>query len=77
MSVSMLPKELRDDPNFEKSMELLTDEFYKLMKEGGETALKATGAMDGDVMGVVFKTIIANMCKEAFNDAYVRYLSGS
>lgn len=77
MGINMLPEEIRNHPDCSKSIERLSSAFYQMIQEGSTEVMKQMSISDCDAMSVVCKTLVANMCKEAFNDAYVRYISGN
>lgn len=76
--VGGIPKELRDNEEFSKGMEGLSDIFYQMIvtaaNEISEEITKEANLSDG-LTGMVVKTMVANTCKEAFDKAYVRYIS--
>ena len=77
MGINMLPEEIRNQPEFAKAISKLSDVFYSLIQEGADEVMSNLGTTDCDAVSVVYKMLVANMCKEAFNDAYVRYISGN
>lgn len=72
--VGGIPKELRDNEEFSKGMEGLSDIFYQMIVTAANEISKEANLSDG-LTGMVVKTMVANTCKEAFDKAYVRYIS--
>lgn len=72
--VGGIPKELRDNEEFSKGMEGLSDIFYQMIVTAANKISKEAKLSDG-LTGMVVKTMVANTCKEAFDKAYVRYIS--
>lgn len=72
--VGGIPKELRDNEEFSKGMEGLSDIFYQMIVTAANEISKEAKLSDG-LTGMVVKTMVANTCKEAFDKAYVRYIS--
>lgn len=72
--VGGIPKELRDNEEFSKGMEGLSDIFYQMIVTSANEISKEAKLSDG-LTGMVVKTMVANTCKEAFDKAYVRYIS--
>lgn len=76
MSVSMIPKELLENEEFTKSFGQIEEMFYAILEKSGREVTESLDPnMHDDAIGILFKTMTANICKEAFNKAYVRYIS--
>ena len=74
INASLIPKELLENEMFSKGMDGLTNAFYMLIKEASETI--SNEMPFGDELKPVLKTLTANSCKEAFDRAYARFISG-
>ena len=72
--VGGIPKELRDNEEFSKGMDGLSDIFYQMIVTAANEISKEAELSDG-LTGMIVKTMVANTCKEAFDKAYVRYIS--
>jgi hypothetical protein len=79
MGIDILPKELLNNPEVKKVMGELEDVFYKMFEDAGKTMSSAVPKdyIDSSgIMSVIFRTMAVNVCKTAFDKAYVRYVSG-
>lgn len=77
MAISMIPKELLENEEFTKSFKQIEEMFYTVLETAGK---EVTNSIDPnmvsiDAISILFKTLTANICKEAFNNAYIRYIS--
>lgn len=78
MNLSSLPEELRNDPRVKEVADNLEKTFYQLLVESGKTmttGLSEFGVTSTNIPGMIFKSLTANLCKSAFDSAYVKYVS--
>lgn len=76
MNLNNLPKEIRDEPIVHEAIEKMTEAFYGIIKDCARECIdKTPEAQKSDILKYSYRTMLANACKTAFDNAYMRYLT--
>ena len=75
MDINCMPNDLKNDERITNARDQLENTFFTLIEDAVNYAISENEGLDADGLNPVFKVLCANVCRDAFNKAYVRYVS--